>query len=303
LERKKILVIGSLNMDMVVRMPRMPEIGETIMGTSFMTVPGGKGANQAYAAAKLGGKVAMLGATGTDEYGKQLIQGLSEAGVNVENIYRCPETHTGIASIHVNQDGNNCIVVVPGANYMCSVDQIAKQMELIEQCDILILQLEIPIEAVQYAVKAAKERKKTVILNPAPAPDRIPDDFLEKIDILTPNETELQRLTGHSTGSLEEIVEASHVLLDRGVKTLVVTWGSKGAVLITGEKHQLFHVASVKAVDTTAAGDSFTAALAVAMSEGKSMEDAIQFANKVATIVVTRLGARTSIPFREELEE
>lgn len=303
MSKGKIMVIGSLNMDLVVNVPYMPKVGETILGYSFKTIPGGKGANQAFAASKLGGEVYMIGKVGTDEYGQMEVESLKSAGVNTQSIEKQAGMHTGLAFIYVNDEGDNNIVVVPGANSMCSKEYIDRHRPLMEECDIIILQLEIPFETVSYAVELAKQMNKTVILNPAPAPDCIPENILEKVDIITPNETELQKITQHETNSLEDIRKAANIILSKGVKTVIVTWGEKGAVLVTENECTHYPVQKVKVVDTTAAGDSFTAAVAVALSEKKGMNEAIEFANKVASIVVTREGAQTSIPQRDEVEK
>jgi ribokinase len=302
MNKNKLLVIGSLNMDLVVNVPQMPKVGETILGENFKAVAGGKGANQAFAASKLCAEVYMLGKIGTDEYGQALLDSLNSAGVNTEGIEKQSGTHTGLASICVNSDGDNSIVVIPGANNTCSKEYIYRHISLIEMCDIVILQLEIPFDVVSYIIEIAKKMNKTVILNPAPAPNSLPDSMLAKVDIITPNETELQKLTGMETNSINEIKKAAKVLLDKGVKTVIVTWGDKGAVLATNNQFKVFPTTEVRVVDTTAAGDTFTAAIAVAISENKTLGEAIEFANRVAAVVVTREGAQTSIPTKDEVE-
>jgi len=298
----KLLVIGSLNMDLVVDVSRMPKVGETILGFGFKMVPGGKGANQAFASAKLGGETYMLGNVGMDEYGERLVDSLKSIGVNTDGIEKQSGIHTGLAFIYVNSDGDNSIVVVPGANSICSKEYIDMHKRLILDCDIIILQFEIPIDTVSYILEITKNMNKTIILNPAPAPDSLPENLLNGIDIITPNESELQRLTGMKVNTIEEIKKAANALLSKGVKTVIVTWGSNGAVWVTKDKCIHYSAADVNAVDTTAAGDSFTAAIAVALSEGKGLDEAIKFANKVAAIVVTREGAQTSIPGRDEVK-
>ena len=300
--KKKLLVIGSLNMDLVVDVPRIPEVGETLLGYGYKTVPGGKGANQAYASAKLGAETYMLGSVGTDEYGRLLLGSLDSAGVHTECIERQQRVHTGLAFICVNSDGDNNIVVVPGANGTCTKEYIDGHKELIQMCDIIVLQLEIPMDTVSYVLETAKQMNKTVILNPAPAPDTFGESLLGKIDVLTPNEIELQRLTGRRTDSIDAIKEAAGILLSKGVKNVIVTIGDKGALLVKKGECQYYPAKKVKALDTTGAGDSFTAAVAVALSEGKSLSEAMEFANKVAAVVVTREGAQTSFPARDEIK-
>lgn len=302
MQKGMILVVGSLNMDLVVEVAEMPKVGQTILGKSFKTIPGGKGANQAFAAGQLGGKVTMIGSVGSDDYGKSLIQSLKYAGVKTNGVEIQPSAHTGLAFIYVNSAGNNNIVVVSGANGLCTGDIIDKYIELVRQSDIIIVQFEIPMDTVRYLLDIAQQYHKLVILNPAPAPDKIPDDIIEKIDIITPNETELETLSGYASNSLENIVQAAQNFIIKGVKSVIVTWGDKGAVLIEKDRYKHFPAMKVKAVDTTAAGDSFTAAVAVALSEGRGIDEAIGFANKVASIVVTRQGAQTSIPSREEVD-
>lgn len=303
MEKSKILVIGSLNMDLVVNVPYMPKVGETILGHTFKTIPGGKGANQAFAAARLGGNVSLIGNVGNDEYGAQLVNNLNRVGVNVDSVKKQSDTHTGLAFIYVNDDGDNNIVVVSGANKNCSREFVKENIKLIEESEIVILQLEVPLDTVSYVLETAKELRKMVILNPAPAPEYFPEELLRNIDIITPNESELQKLTGIEVNTIDEMVKAAKVLLSKGVKTVIVTCGEKGAIVVEDDNHTHFPVPKVKAIDTTAAGDSFTAAVAVALSEKRSMAYAIEFANRVAAIVVTREGAQTSIPTREEVDK
>lgn len=302
MKKPNILVIGSLNMDLVIRVPHMPAIGQTILGRSTDRIPGGKGANQAYAAAKLGGSVAMMGKVGQDEDGKTLVNNLRNAGVETGFIGVEPSGFTGIACIYVNDEGDNTIVVTPGANEKCDLKYIQDNHGAIEAADILLLQMEIPADAVYHAIRMARKYGKTVILNPAPAPSFIPADVLEQIDFLIPNETELQKLTGTDLRSEQDAAKAARTLIAKGVKNVIVTLGEKGALLVTREEAVHFPVPRVTAVDTTAAGDAFIAAFAVELSEGKACSDAISFANKVAAIVVTRRGAQTSIPDRREVQ-
>ena len=297
----KILVVGSLNVDMVMNVDHMPAEGETILCDGMTLVPGGKGANQACAAGRLGTDVAMLGAIGDDDYGALQLKSLSESGVEVDGLLKKEGQNTGTAFITVNKSGNNSIVVVPGANSAFRPEDIEANRELIEQCEIMILQLEIPLDTVCYAAKLAKSLGKTVILDPAPVPEHFPEELYEYVDIVKPNETELGMLTGIAEAQ-KHLTEAAQVLKARGVKNVLVTLGGDG-VYINPESGEEIRIPAckVKAVDTTAAGDSFTAALAAMLLNGESLEAAAEFANRVSAIVVTRKGAQSSIPTIDEV--
>lgn len=298
----KILVIGSINMDLVLRVPYIPQVGETLLGSSVERIPGGKGANQAVTAAKLGANVSMLGKVGGDEFGIPLIDNLRQAGVHADRIDLVPAASSGLAVIQVNDEGDNSIVVLAGANDLCSKDYILDHEELIKEAEIVILQMEIPHEAVYQAIDLANKHRKTVLLNPAPAPDFIPDAILGKLDYLIPNETELQKLSGQPVDSIAAAEDAAKVLLSKGVGNLIVTLGSNGSLYVSANGAVHVPAQAVKAVDTTAAGDSFVAAFAVGLSEGKSVQEALAFATKVSSIVVTKAGAQTSIPNRSEVD-
>ena len=298
----KILVAGSLNMDLRFSMKRMPLEGETVLADGLLYNPGGKGANQAAAAAKLGGDVAMLGAVGRDGFGDVLAKSLADCGCDVSALRRV-SAPTGTACIYVDEQGRNSIVVIAGANAYCDTEYLKECEDALETCDILMLQLEIPYDAVWYLAKKAHALGKTVILNPAPAPDEIPESVLKCVDWLTPNETELSRLTGMPCEEPSEIGEAAAKLQAMGVKNVLVTVGSRGAYLCTAEGAELIPTEKVKAVDTTAAGDCFNGAFAVALSEGQAPEDAVRFANKAASLSVTREGAQASLPSREEIAD
>lgn len=298
--KKKILLVGSLNMDLVIEMKRMPLVGETVAGESLAYIPGGKGANQAYAAAKLGGAVTMLGCVGTDSMGDALLESLKESGTDIAHLKRSADTSTGMAMIYVDPMGNNSIVVLGGANTCCDICYLQEKDALFAEADYVMLQMEIPHEAVFYAARRAKELGKTVILNPAPAPapTDLPDELWEQIDYLTPNETELATLCGQL-----EIKDAAAELLKRGVGNVLVTLGEKGALLLNRQGEAFFPARAVAAADTTAAGDCFHGAFAVSLAEGKELSEAIAFANLASSIAVTRKGAQSSIPSREEVEE
>ncbi|MEW4414224.1 ribokinase [Clostridium sp. AN503] len=301
--RKKILIIGSLNVDIVIEMEHMPVIGETVLGTGLRYVPGGKGANQACAAARLGGDVKMLGCIGRDEFGEKQKKSLSDNGVDIRDLKVSSMFGTGTASIYVDKDGNNSIVVVPAANQECDIEYLQKNDMSIQECDYVILQMEIPYDSIRYAIKRAKELGKIVILNPAPAPECISDEMLKDVDYITPNETELMRLSGKTGIDMDGFIEGAHKLLLRGVKNVLVTLGEKGAMLVNKEKAFVYPTRKVVPVDTTAAGDCFNGAFAVALSEGKDLGKAVCFANAASSVAVTRSGAQTSLPEREEADE
>lgn len=286
-------------MDMVVKVPHMPAAGETILAGNMELVPGGKGANQAYAAGRLGARVTMFGAVGSDSYADIEKNSLAAAGVDTSRLLMREGKSTGLAWITVNEAGDNSIVVIPGANATVTEQDIVDNEALLRDCDILLCQLEIPLKTVVYAAKRAKELGKTVILDPAPVPQEFPEELFSYIDIIKPNETEAAQLLGASVNGYED---ASDKLRAKGVKNVLITLGPKGAYINseTEGKH-LMPVRQVPVVDTTAAGDSFTAALAVRLAAGSSLVQAVRYANEVAAIVVTRKGAQTSIPSADEV--
>lgn len=296
----KICVVGSLNMDLVATGERIPVVGETVLGETFKQVPGGKGANQAAAMGRLQGDVAMIGKVGEDAFGQALIQALAEAQVETKDVTKAP-TSTGIALITVQADGDNAIVVVPGANAELKPADIDAAKAAIEESEIVITQLETPMDTVTYALELAKKLGKVTILNPAPAV-RLKDELIRNVDYLTPNETELAILSGMPTESQDELEAAAKVMMDKGVKVLIVTLGSKGCLVIDEKGTRQFPAFKVKAVDTTAAGDSFNGGVAVALAEGKSLEEAIEFATKVGALTVQKAGAQSSLPTREEVD-
>lgn len=294
--KPKILVIGSSNMDLVVNLPHMPAIGETIITSSIEEIPGGKGANQAYSCAKMGGEITFLTAIGEDSFGKQICNNLLGEGIDINHILISSESPTGVAFIYVNSEGDNSIVVVQGANSKCDSAYLDSKKNLIIDHDYLLAQLEIPYEGAYKALKFAKSIGKITILNPAPAPKYIPDDVLEAIDFITPNETELALLTGIQVTCEKEAISASVNLLERGVKNVVATLGSKGALLANKDEYTIFSVPKVRVIDTTAAGDVFNGAFVTALSKNKSIHESIIFANAAATISVTQKGAQISVP-------
>lgn len=296
-----ITVIGSLNMDLVMYGDRIPRPGETVRGKTFRQMPGGKGANQASAAAKLGADVRMIGCVGDDSFGSRLKASLSRDGANVDHVLVRPDVSTGVAIILVESSGDNGISIAAGANDCVTEETIADLREVITGSDVILLQLETPLAAVKAAVLTAKSAGKTVILNPAPAAE-LDGEILKNTDILTPNETELEYLSGHKTDTLENLKDAGAILLRKGVKELVITLGSRGCLHMTQESVTHYDAYKVKAVDTTAAGDAFNAALAVSLDVGKSMAEAIDFAMKVGAMTVTKEGAQPSLPLLAEVE-
>lgn len=298
---KKILVIGSLNMDFVIRVKDVPQVGETILGESVRLVPGGKGANQAYAVGKLGGNVAMLGAVGTDPYGTQLMNNLKTVNVDTGGIQVMEEETTGQAFVSVFDSGDNSIVVIPGANGKVSKDMIDEHISYIDDCDFIIMQLEIPLDVVQYVKEIAVKKGKKVILDPAPAVSGLSDEFWNGISVIKPNETELAMLLGRELNTREEIAAGAAELVAKGVETVLATLGGDGCMMVNAEGENYFEANRVECVDSTAAGDSFLAAFTVALSEGKSYAEAIRFGQKVSSIVVTKRGAQTSIPWRKDV--
>ena len=296
---KKVVVVGSINMDLVTVCNKAPLGGETLFGKEFFQVPGGKGANQAVAIVKLGTEVTMLGKVGNDSFGQELIKAMEKDGVKVEHI-EYANTATGIANIIVEENGQNRILVVPGANGYVDKAYIDRHLDVIKNSDILVVQLEIPLETVEYALSKAKEFGKMTILNPAPAV-KLSDDIIKKSDIIIPNESELGVITGLEVDTKEHIQKAAKKLLEMNVKNLIVTLGSSGSLHVNKDTEEFHSAYKVKAIDTTAAGDSFIGGFIRAYSED-NIGEAIEFATKVSAIVVTRRGAQTSIPTIEEVE-
>lgn len=298
---KKILVVGSANVDFVVAVKRTPQVGETVLCKSFEQVPGGKGANQAYACGRLGAATTFLNVVGNDDLGQTLIENMKRADVHTEAMGHTDKENTGIAIVCVNEEGNNSIIVIPGANSCCDENYLAANRRLFEESDIVLIQMEIPCQSVYYAIRLARELGKTIILNPAPAPEYIPDEVYGMLDFLTPNESEFKALTGCPNDQVEEIVRYGAGLLEKGVKNIVVTLGERGALHIHREGHQLYQAPTVPVKDTTAAGDTFNAALARKLADGCGCREAIIFANHASALSVSRKGAQTSIPSYTEV--
>jgi ribokinase len=298
-----IIVIGSLNMDLVAVLPRLPGPGETLLGTRYFTAQGGKGANQAYAAAKLGGSVAMLGRVGSDDHGRRLRASLESVGCNVTGVETI-DGSSGVAMILVADSGQNCIVVVPGANHRYSPGDLLRDDARLAQARFVMLQLETPVETVLEAARRAKQHGAQVILDPAPALKNLPAELFERIDVLTPNESEAAHLLGRPAADLttDEAISIARELQSLGPPAVIIKMGSQGCLLADGSQATQIAAPRVKVVDTTAAGDIFNAALAVARSQGASLNDACEFAVRAAALSVTRFGAQPSVPSRGEVE-
>lgn len=296
----QILVVGSSNTDMVVKTQKLPAPGETVLGGTFLMNPGGKGANQAVAAARLGGQVTFVAKVGADIFGQQAVAGFEQEGINTRYILTDREHPSGVALINVDASGENCITVAPGSNAHLQSDETDEALRTAALDTLVLLQLEIPLATVEHVVKQAAERGLRVILNPAPA-QPLPTDLFQHLFLITPNETEAELFTGIRVTDLATAKQAAQKLHELGVSNVVITLGSKGAYLSTGTEDELIPTTTVKAIDSTAAGDCFNGALAVGLAEGQSLPDAIAFACKAASISVTRMGAQASMPKRGEV--
>lgn len=296
---KKICVLGSINIDMVTRTSEFPLPGQTVEGLEFQIFPGGKGANQAVAAGRLGAEVAFLGKVGNDIFAETALRALNDSGVDTRYIQRA-DTGTGVAAISVSSRGENSIIVVPGANAFVDVAYVQENICAIDNADILMVQLEVPLETVEWAVEYAHAKGKMVIFDPAPA-RQLPLPLLQCCDIITPNETELRIITGRTITNLEETVSAARQLIQSGVGKVVHKCGKAGAYLIIKDQVEFIPEYPVVVVDTTAAGDSFNAGLAVALGQGKTALESAQFANIVAALSVTKAGAQSAMPTLAEV--
>ncbi|WP_313641044.1 ribokinase [Paenibacillus sp. FSL K6-0276] len=297
-----IVVIGSLNMDMVVRTNRAPNAGETLIGQVFALSPGGKGANQAVAAARLGAEVSMIGRVGKDPFGSEMLEIIRQEGIHIEHISVSESQATGVASIVIEEDGENRIIVVPGANIDLSVENIQALESVISQAEMIVMQLEMDLAMTEHAIAIAHRHGIPVILNPAPA-RVLKDEMLGQVSYLTPNETEAGILTGMTVDSLENAEQAARILLQKGVQNVIVTLGSKGALIVNAEGAKSVPGFPVKAIDTVAAGDSFNGALAQQLVLGKTLEEAVSFANAVGALAVGKEGAIPSLPLLSEVEQ
>lgn len=295
----KILVIGSATMDMVVKTDMFPIPGETKLGGKFLMNAGGKGANQAVAIARLDGSLTFVAKLGKDIFANQIIEGYKNENINTDYIFSDENNASGIALIMVNAEGENCIVVAPGSNSSL----LKKDVELIEdfsKAEIILLQLEIPIETIEYIVIKAKNNNQKIILNPAPA-KHLSDDLLNGIFLVTPNETEATILTGIKVIDEASALNAANALLNKGIENVIITLGKQGAFFKNKNESFIINAPIVNAIDTTAAGDTFSGALCVALTENKDWKNAIEFAVRAASISVTRMGAQASVPYRKEI--
>ncbi|MGL4992413.1 MAG: ribokinase [Paraclostridium sp.] len=302
----KICILGSINMDLVINVPKMPSIGETILAKKLKQIPGGKGANQAIAAARANAIVSMIGKVGNDENGKLLKELVGKDRIDNRFIYESLESSTGIAIITVNSKSDNSIIVVSGANMNIKKSQIDEAIELLKESNILIAQFEVSMEIIEYTFKLMKKmNNKITILNPAPAKN-ISDKLLKYTDILVPNETEIEVLTNIKVVDLESAKQAANVFLNRGVKFVIITLGENGAALISKKRGEIIAGYKVKAVDTTAAGDTFIGVLSTRIKQEEltfdTLKEAIRFAHKASSIAVQKEGAQPSIPNLKEIE-
>ena len=299
--KKSIVVVGSSNTDMVIKADHLPSAGETIIGGTFFMNPGGKGANQAVAAARLGGNVTFIAKIGDDIFGRHSVQMFEEQKIDVSYILSDPEHPSGVALITVDKNAENCIVVASGSNASLSQNDLVAAIPAIEKADVLLVQLEIPLTTVEYVVAIAAKAGVRVILNPAPA-CQLPDSLLRNVSIITPNRREAEMISGIKVTNLETAKQAAQIIKDRGVETVIITLGTEGALILSDGNFNEVPAFPVNAADTTAAGDVFNGALSVAISEGYNLPDATEFACRAAAISVTRLGAQSSAPNRSEVE-
>ncbi|MCL6519962.1 MAG: ribokinase [Armatimonadetes bacterium] len=297
----QIVVVGSSNTDMVAKTERMPMPGETVFG-EFVMAPGGKGANQAVAAARLGAEVTLIARIGNDVFGDLSFSNFEREGIRTDFMVRDSSTHSGVALIFVDAKGENSIVVASGANGRLAPEDVDRAQEALAECKVLLLQLEIPLETVFHAASIAAKHGVKIILTPAPV-RQLPAELLGLVDVLVPNETEAAALLDLPSECLLDNPQAAAGLLDLGVASAVVTLGSRGALIVTREGNQLLPAIPVKAVDTTAAGDAFTGALSVALARGESIRKAVEFAVAAAAVSVTRMGAQPSLPTESEVLE
>lgn len=299
---KTLCILGSINVDHVIRVPYFPKAGETLTGSGYQIVYGGKGANQAVAAARMGAKVAFIGAVGDDEIGREMVSAFAKDGINTTPISTIAHQKTGLAMIQVADSGENSIVISAGANGDLSPALVEQHRATIEQADTLLMQLESPLESILAATNITKQANTKVVLNPAPA-RALPDELLSQLDMITPNETEAEILTGVKIIDDQTACKAAEIFHQKGIETVLITLGSKGVYLSQHGQGEIIKGFKVQAVDTTGAGDTFNGAFLTALLEGKPATDAIRFAHAAAALSVTRQGAQTAIPYRQEVED
>lgn len=301
METAKLVVLGSINADHILNINQFPQPGETVIGQQYKVAFGGKGANQAVAAGRSGADIAFIACVGADDIGERIRQQLATDRIDTQPIEAIADSTTGVALIFVNAEGENVIGIDAGANAAVTPDYLNRYRQRVIDADALLMQLESPLETVIAAAKLAKQHQTQVILNPAPACE-LPDELLAMIDMITPNETEAQRLTGIAVNNDADAERAANILHDKGIGCVIITLGSRGVWLSEKGKGELVPGFKVKAVDTIAAGDTFNGALVTALLEGKVMSDAVRFAHAAAAIAVTRPGAQPSVPWREEID-
>lgn len=301
MSESKILVIGSSNTDMVICTGHLPLPGETVIGGTFFMNPGGKGANQAVTVARLGRRVSFICKTGSDIFGHQANQLFNEEGIDTSYVFSDTKNPSGVALITVDTDAENCIVVAPGANAHLTPNDLKRSAEAVEAADIILLQLEIPMQTVEAAAAMAYRLGKKVVLNPAPA-SKLSAGLLETLYAITPNETEAEAISGIRITDEHTAEEAARKIASMGVCNVIITLGAKGALVFDGEHCEVVPAYKIQAVDTTAAGDVFNGALVVALSEGRTLPEAVRFACKASAISVTRSGAQNSVPYRTEVD-
>jgi ribokinase len=299
--KSPILIVGSSNTDMVIKTKRLPRAGETVLGSTFFMNPGGKGANQAVAGARLGGKVMFICKTGNDIFGHQSQQLFEEEGIDTSYVLSDNRNPSGVALITVDENAENCIVVASGANANLLPSDLLSAEEAIRSSEIILMQLEIPVETVEFVAGIASAAGKKVILNPAPA-GTLSKELLKHLYIITPNETEAEMISGVRIVDVDSAATAARNIASMGVQIVIITLGAKGALVFDGSKAEMINALKVTPVDTTAAGDVFNGALAVAIAENKPMDEAVRFACKAAAISVTRQGAQSSAPYRTEVD-
>ena len=295
-------VVGSFVYDLVAKAPRRPKTGETLIGEFFGMFLGGKGANQAIASSRSGASVHMIGRLGNDLFGNQFLEKFSNEGISTDFVVIDDVNGTGVGMPLIDATGDNSIVLIPQANMALSVDDVNNAFEPIASSDVLILQLEVPIDASQRAAEIAKENNTMVLLNPAPARE-IPDSFLRLVDVLIPNEIETEILSGMKTTTDDQAIEAARALTSKGISTVILTLGHRGALLLTDEIEKRVPGFTIEAVDTTAAGDAFCGALATSLAQGSTIEDAVWIANAAGALAVTKLGAEPSLPKKADLDQ
>jgi|ERR1700674_909456 ribokinase len=299
--KHRIAVVGSINMDLVVRTPRMPVPGETLTGSDFRTIPGGKGANQAVAASRMGAQVKLVGCVGADVFGSEMRDRLAADGIDLRYVDVAQDVPTGVAVILVDAGSQNCIVIAAGANAVLTAQSIERAAAAIEEAELLICQLETPLPVVQRAIEIARRQGKRVVLNPAPA-QALDPDLLNQVDYLIPNETEATLLSGVAVTDIPSAEAAATQLRARGARVVLLTVGAKGVLVADGSGTKLLPALSVSAVDSTAAGDTFVGSFAVGLAEGLPLTEAVMLGQRAAAISVTRFGAQSSIPYRAEVD-